>query len=135
MAFLQTGAPYKRRGSILPVYIVFRAECFSPQLSFADFDSANIKCMYVCIYVYMNVCVCLYVYIYICMYVCMYIYMNVCMYECLYVCMVICTCVRMYVCVYLYMYVCIYMYECMCACMYFFILLLHAPLLPNCDIY
>jgi len=43
MAFLQTGAPYKRRGSIPPVYIVFRAACFSPQLSFADFDSANIN--------------------------------------------------------------------------------------------
>ena len=42
MAFLQTGAPYKRRGSIPPVYIVFRAACFSPQLSFADFDSAFI---------------------------------------------------------------------------------------------
>jgi hypothetical protein len=42
-AFLQTAAPYKRRGSIPHVYIVFRAACFSPQLSFADVDSATIN--------------------------------------------------------------------------------------------
>jgi len=34
MAFFYTGAPYKSRGSIPPVYIVFRAACFSPQFSF-----------------------------------------------------------------------------------------------------
>ena len=43
MAFLQTSAPYKRGGSIPPVYIVFRAACFSLQLSFADLDGANIN--------------------------------------------------------------------------------------------
>jgi len=47
MAFLQTGAPYKRRSSIPPVYIVFRAACFSPQLSFADLI-AQILCAFFC---------------------------------------------------------------------------------------
>ena len=43
MAFFYTGNLYRRRGSIPPVYIVFRAACCSPQLSLADLESANIN--------------------------------------------------------------------------------------------
>ena len=43
MAFFHTGAPYRRRDSIAPVYIVFKAACFSPQFSFADLESTDIN--------------------------------------------------------------------------------------------
>ena len=35
--------PYRRCGSIAPVYIVLRAACWSPQLSLADLDCENIN--------------------------------------------------------------------------------------------
>ena len=42
-AFVHTGAPYRRSGSIPPVYIVLRAACWIPQLSLSDFDLENIS--------------------------------------------------------------------------------------------
>jgi hypothetical protein len=42
-AFLHIGAPYRRRGSMAPFYIVFRASWLSPQLSLADLDNAKIN--------------------------------------------------------------------------------------------
>jgi len=41
IALCHIDAPYRRSGNIAPVYIVLRAACWSPQLSFADLDRTN----------------------------------------------------------------------------------------------
>ena len=38
ITFIQTGAPYSKRGRMVPFYIVFIASCFIPQDILADLD-------------------------------------------------------------------------------------------------
>jgi len=46
MALTHTGAPYSKRGSMAPLYVMLSSSCLSPQISFADFANVFINWVY-----------------------------------------------------------------------------------------
>jgi len=81
-----TGAPYRINGSVPPAYIVFSAVCFSPHVTFADFERVNINFVCVCVracvwvraWVHVCVCVCVRVGVRVCVGVCVRVRACVC---------------------------------------------------------